>query len=68
MVRRHDHAGPPPVEWVTEFVADLEALGNITGLENPRELHDRIVELAGATHPTIPSLDEIAEYLAAPRQ
>ena len=57
-----------PVEWVTGFMADLEALGNITGLENPRELHDRVVRLVGVTHPTIPSLDEIAEYLAAPAE
>ncbi len=56
-----------PVEWVTAFVADLEALGNISGLENPRELHARVVALAGGTHPTIPSMDEIAEYLAARR-
>ncbi len=55
------------VQWVTEFVADLEELGTISGLENPRDLHERIVALAGATHSTIPSLDEVAEYLAARR-
>jgi hypothetical protein len=55
------------VEWVTRFIADLEELGNISGLENPRDLHQRIVALVGATAPTIPSLDEVAEYLRARR-
>jgi hypothetical protein len=56
-----------PVEWVTEFVTDLEELGTIRALEDPRDLHERIVALAGATHSTVPSLDEVAEYLAARR-
>jgi hypothetical protein len=48
-------------------VTDLDELGNISGLENPRDLHARIVALAGPMHSTIPSLDEIAEYLRARR-
>jgi hypothetical protein len=56
-----------PPEWVAEFVAELDALGNITGLENPRELHERIVGVAGDRHPTIPSMDEVAEFLRGRR-
>ena len=56
-----------PLEWVTQFIADLDELGTIGGLESPRELHERIVALAGSTHSTVPSLDEVAEYLASRR-
>ncbi len=56
-----------PVEWVTQFIADLDDLGNINALADPRELHGRIVALAGSTHSTIPSVDEVAEYLHARR-
>jgi hypothetical protein len=56
-----------PPDWVVQFVADLDPDGRITGLENPRDVHAEIVRMAGATHPTIPNLDEIATYLAARR-
>jgi len=56
-----------PDEWVAQFVAELDALGNISGLENPRALHEEIVRAAGPTAPTIPSLDEVAHFLQARR-
>jgi hypothetical protein len=56
-----------PPEWVADFMAGLELDGRITGLENPRDVHAEIVRSVGAASPTIPSMDEVAEYLSARR-
>ncbi len=56
-----------PPEWVAELVAGLDPDGRISRLGNPRDVHAEIVRAAGTTHPTIPSLDEVADYLTARR-
>lgn len=56
-----------PPEWVAGFIAELDPEGRITGLENPREVHDEIVRTVGSNQSTIPNLDEVAEYLRARR-
>lgn len=56
-----------PLEWVAGFVAELDPDGRITGLEDPRELHDEIVRVVAGTRSTVPSQDEIAEFLQARR-
>jgi hypothetical protein len=56
-----------PPDWVAQFVAELDPQGHITGLENPRDVHREIVQHADPTSPTIPSMDEVATYLAARR-
>ncbi|MGZ4690246.1 MAG: hypothetical protein ACXVKA_14585 [Acidimicrobiia bacterium] len=56
-----------PTEWVADFIAEVDPEGRITGLEDPRELHDEIVRVSAGTCRTIPSLDEIAEYLRSRR-
>jgi hypothetical protein len=57
-----------PVEWVADFVAEIDVGRTMTGLENPREVHEAIVHTVGGTTPTIPSLNEVAEYLRSRRE
>jgi hypothetical protein len=55
-----------PPEWVAELVAGLDPEGRISSFGNPGEDHAEIVRLANG-QPTIPSLDEVADYLTARR-
>ena len=56
-----------PPEWVAEFFARIDPEGRAAALGTPREVHTEIVRLAGVDQPTIPSMDEVAEYLTARR-
>jgi hypothetical protein len=54
-------------EWVAEFMASYDPDGLITGLEEAGEIHDAIVRTLGGRQPTIPSYDELAEFLSTRR-
>ena len=54
-----------PPEWVAAFVAELDPEGRLATLGSPRDVHAEIVRMANRQ--TIPSMDEIADYLTARR-
>jgi hypothetical protein len=56
-----------PPAWVAEFMQDFSGERTLTGLEDPRALHDEIVARLGASRTTIPSRPDVEDYLRSRR-
>jgi hypothetical protein len=52
-----------PAPWMDEFMRDFTGDRTLSGLEDPRALHDEIVTRLAATQSTVPSRHDVEDHL-----